>query len=221
MKTLLLLLFFGLPMSAQAADATKPHPHQGVLASYDSKPTLPKLTADDMAKLASGKAVRKQSRDSQGGRGIAIQDINAPTSVVLSKISYFKNYPSMVDEVKLCEIYENADNHIKTRFIIGALFVKVEYFIDHVFKPEEGYMTWTLDYTKDSDLDDSVGFWVVQPHPDKPQWSRLYYSVDVRLRGWVPGAIEEILVKNGLTKATSWVKRESEAATAATSAANE
>ena len=112
MKTLLLLLFFGLPMSAQAADASKPHPHQGVLASYDSKPALPKLSADDLAQLANGKAVRKQSRDGQGGRGIAVQDINAPTSVVLAKISYFKNYPSMVDEVKLCEIYQNANGRI-------------------------------------------------------------------------------------------------------------
>ena len=221
MKTFLLLLLFGLSPSALAADASQPHPHQGVLASYDSKPTLPKLTADDLVKLATGDAVRKQSRDGQGGRGIAVQDINAPPSVVLSKISYFKNYPTMVDEVKLCEIYEQENDHIKTRFIIGALFVKVEYFIDHTFKPDEGYMSWTLDYSRDSDLDDSVGFWVVQPHPDKPQWSRLFYSVDVRLRGWVPGAIEEILVRNGLTKATSWVKRESEASMAATSAANE
>ena len=38
----------------------------------------------------------------------------------------------------------------------------------------------------------------------------MYYSVEVRLRGWVPGAVENMVAKSGLTKATAWVKAESQ-----------
>lgn len=213
---LLCALFLALGLSASpafAADATKPHPHQGVVASYSGAPPIPELTEDDLEKLAEGKTVRKQQKDdSGGGRGVAVQDVHATPDVVWSRITKYDKYPEWVDGVLECEVYENTGEHIKARFKIGAMGTRVEYYIDHVYHPDEGWMTWTLDYTRESDLDDSVGFWRVVPLPDKPGWSRVYYSVEVRLKGWVPGFIETMIAKKGLTQATEWVKRESEAA---------
>jgi hypothetical protein len=196
---------------ALAADPNKPHPHQGVLPTFSTTPPVPDLTADDLAKLAQGKAVQKQVQGEAGGRGIAVQDVAAPPAVVWSRITSYPRYPEWVDGVFECEVYEIADEHIKARFLIGAMGVKVEYFIDHVYDPTNGVMTWTLDYSRESDLDDSVGFWRVLPHPEKAGWSRVVYSVNVRLKGWVPGFIESMIAKKGLTQATEWVKRESEA----------
>lgn len=205
-----------LVAGALAADANAPHPHQGVLPAYTKAPAMPELTAEELALLAAGEPVRKQVQDSSGegasGRGVAIQDIHADPATVWSRITDYAKYPSMVDNVKSCEVYEQAGDSLKVHFVIGAPLVSIEYWIDHRYHPDEGWMTWKLDYSKHSDFDDTVGFWRVEAHPDKQGWARVVYSADVKAAGWVPAPIENAFATVGLKKATAWVKRESEAA---------
>jgi ribosome-associated toxin RatA of RatAB toxin-antitoxin module len=208
------LVVAGALVLAPALALADAHPHQGVLKPYAGKPPKVKLTAGDLTALAKGEPVKKQmeSKGSKGGRGLAVQDIAAPPEVVWGRILDFERYPKMVDNVKACSVYARKGEHIKTRFVIGTFAISIEYFIDHVVNQEQGWMTWTLDYTKESELHDSVGFWFVEKHPEKAGWTRLYYSVDLAVSGWVPGFVEDMLREEGLTRATSWVKREAEAA---------
>lgn len=199
---------------AEAADPNAPHPHQGVVKAYAGKPTRPDLTEADVAALAKGEAVLKQIQGDAGGRGIAVQDIKATPAQVWSRITAYDKYPAWVENVDACKEYGRSADHILVEFQISAMFVGVTYYVRHTYKPNEGYMTWTLDYSRLSDLDDSVGFWLVEAIPDKPGYTRVFYSVDVKLSGWVPSAVESMLAKSGLTKATAWVKRESEALSA-------
>ncbi len=196
---------------ALAASEDTPHPHQGVVTPYNGAPPVLALSADDLATLATGAMIKKQIEAESGGRGIVVQDVNASPEVIWSRITRYDKYPQWVSGVLECAEYENQGERIKVRFLVGAMGTKVAYYVDHVYKPAEGWMTWTLDYTRESDLDDSVGFWRVEALPEKPGWSRVTYSVDVRLRGWVPGFIETLIAKRGLTQATEWVKREAEA----------
>lgn len=209
MRVLVLgLLAFASP--AFAADPAQPHTHQGVVAAYKGKPAKPALTAEDIAALGRGEAVLKQSQGDSGGRGIAVQDIKATPEQIWSRITAYDKYPLWVENVDKCAVYQRAGDQILVEFAISAMFVGVTYYVRHTYKPAEGYMTWTLDYSRLSDLDDSVGFWVVEPVADKPGYTRVFYSVDVKLSGWVPSGLESMLAKSGLTKATAWVKRESE-----------
>ncbi|CAN0561929.1 unnamed protein product, partial [Ectocarpus sp. 12 AP-2014] len=83
----------------------------------------------------------------------------------------------------------------------------------HTYFPSKSSLTWTLDYTKKSTLDDSVGFWHVTTHPSQDKqadWSRVYYSVQLRIPSWVPGIVIGYLNKKAIREATTWVKRESE-----------
>jgi hypothetical protein len=210
MKKLVAIALLAMASPAIAADPSQPHPHQGILAPISGPPGKPTLTEDDLAKLASGEAVLKQIREDDGGRGIAVQDVRASPEHVWSKITSYSRYPDWVDGVYECDVYETTADHIKARFLIGASLIKVEYFVDHTYKPDQGWMTWTLDYSRQSDLDDSVGYWRVEALPDKPGWTRVYYSVRVKLSGWVPGWVESMIADRGLTQATEWVKRESE-----------
>lgn len=202
---------------ALAANPDEPHPHQGVLAAYEGAPPMPELSADELAKLAAGEAVKKQVQTASGkdaaGRGVAVQDIHAEPAVVWSRIMDFDRYPTMVDNVKSTSVYERAGEHVKVAFVIGAPMVSIEYYIDHVVRQDQGWMTWRLDYARHSDFDDTVGFWRVEALADKPGWTRVVYSVDLKAGGWVPAPIENAFASAGLTKATSWVKREAEAAT--------
>jgi hypothetical protein len=88
--------------------------------------------------------------------------------------------------------------------------VGVEYFIRHDYHPDKGYLAWTLDYSRQSDLDDSVGYWRVKPLTTEPPRSRLEYSVDIRFKGWIPGFVAKMIQEKGLSDATTWVKKQSE-----------
>lgn len=212
---LALLVALGLSVGfmplAYAADANKPHPHQGLVKPFKVPPSEFQLTEQEKADLNAGKAVRKTLKGKAGGRGIAVMDVAASPDVVWSRISDYASYPKMVDNVTRADIYEKKGDHIKVHFILKGAGVSIEYFVDHTFRPKQGYMTWTLDYSRKSDLDDSVGFWRVSPHPTRPGHSRIFYSIDLRVGWWVPGFVEDMLAKDGLVKSTQWVKREAEA----------
>ncbi len=201
-----------LTAAVYTADATTPHPHQGSIKAYAGAPPVIALTADEQARLAAGGVVKRQVDYGDGGRGVAVQDIHASPELVWDRILDYPAYPRMVDNVQECEIYSRSGNEIKARFVIGALMMSIEYFIDHEVRQDEGWLTWTLDYSRESELDDSVGFWRVEPVEGRPGYTRVFYSVEVKPSGWVPGPIEDYLTDSGLTKATAWVKKESEAA---------
>ncbi len=195
-----------------AAAPTGPHDHQGVIAPYEGTPPAMELSAEQRAQLDRGKAVMVQVQDSAGGgRGMCIQDVAAPPEAVWSRITSYDQYPRWVGPVSECANYEVEGDHIKTRFVLKGLGFRIQYFIDHIYRPDQGFMTWTLDYSRKSDLDDSVGYWFVEPHPARDGWTRLYYSVDVRMKGRVPKFVQDLVTRQGLKEATGWVKRESEA----------
>ena len=68
---------------------------------------------------------------------------------------------------------------IYTRMKVGFPVLKLEFFIKHLYYPSLNSLTWTLDYTKQSDFNDSCGYWYIIPHPENPEWSRIFYSVSM------------------------------------------
>jgi hypothetical protein len=197
--------------SLQAADPASPHPHQGSIEAFTGKPDRPDLGEEKLAALARGEAILTTTEESQGWRGVAIQDIQATPDVIWNRIAAFREYPRMVDHVEQSEPYLEDGNDLRVRFVLRVIGFRYEYYIRHDFRPDQGYMTWTLDYSRQSDLDDSVGYWVVEDLPKRPGFSRLYYSIDMRTRSWMPGFLRTMIARQGLEDATGWVKKEAEA----------
>lgn len=199
-----------LTLAALAADANAPHEHQGVVPAYKGAPPPVTLAAEESAKLAAGEMVLKQSRSANGGRGVAFLDVRATPATIWSRILDFGKYPQWVDNVDACEVYKRDGKNVYARFVLDPFGMTVEYFVKHTYDPTAGWMTWTLDYARQSDLDDSVGYWRVTPISADPPRSRLEYSVDVRFKGWIPQFVQDSISKKGLTNAVSWVKERSE-----------
>jgi hypothetical protein len=208
MATLLGLLAAG---PAQAADPDSPHPHRGIVEPFVGAPPSAALSAAQLRTLAGGEAVLATVEGDQGGRAIAVQDVEASPETVWDRITAFRQYPEMVNYVAECEPYREDGSDLRVRFVLKILTFRYEYYIRHDYQPEEGYMSWTLDYTRESDLDDSVGYWAVVPHPESPDRSRVFYSIDMRTRGWMPAFLRRMIARQGLVDATGWVKREAEA----------
>ena len=117
----------------------------------------------------------------------------------------------MVSGVNHCANYAQCDDGglrtIKSAYQIQALHMKFNYFMEHTYDPAQQCLTFHLDYDRKSDLDDSVGYWYVQP--TSPDACRVYYSCECKLRGWVPGPVYDMLTKKALQQATTWVSAES------------
>lgn len=212
---LVLAIPLGVASPALAADAAKPHEHRGLLKPYPKAPPPLVLTPAEQAKLMGGAPVMRQTEGEAGGRGLAVFLVNAPADVVWKTIKDFPSYPRFIPEVKKCEVYKSEGRRIDVYFVLKSYGVGVDYFIRHDFDDAARIGTWTLDYDRQSDLDDSVGFWRVMPIEGDPARSRVEYSVDIKLKGWVPGFVRGILVDNGVKQATTWVKVQSEKRVAA------
>jgi ribosome-associated toxin RatA of RatAB toxin-antitoxin module len=195
---------------ARAADAGKPHEHQGLLKPFPRPPRPLALSAADQAMLSSGKPVMRLTEADAGGRGLAIFQVNAPADVVWATIRDFSSYPRFIPEVKKCDIYKKNGGNVDVDFVIKSYGVSLQYFIHHDIDVAGRWMTWTLDYGRASDLADSVGFWRVSPVEGAPDRALVEYSIDIAISGWVPGFVRSLLVDNGLKQATSWVKVQSE-----------
>ena len=205
----ILITLWMLIFPAMAANPNNAHPHKGVATKF-TNPQKADLSTTEQATLSGGKAVLKQVKEGNGGRGVAIFDVSATQTQVWSVITSFENYSSYIDELAKCEQYSKNGNDIFVDFVISSWGFDVQYYIKHDYNPSKGYMTWTLDYSRESDLDDSTGYWLVYPSPLDPSKTRVEYSVDLRIKGWVPGFIQTMLAETGVENATKWVKKESE-----------
>ena len=71
---------------ANAYDPNKVHPTPQILDPIASKPDALVLSAAEESQLQSGKPLLRQQKGSRGGRGVAVQYINAPASKVWDTI---------------------------------------------------------------------------------------------------------------------------------------
>jgi len=210
-------------VAVEASNFSKPHAHTGKVEPFT--PGDPKIKLDGKATsiLRAGKPYQTQVQTGDSGRGLVIQDVDAPTHVVWDRILDFDNYGSMVPKCFESKNYKIIDHkptkannflekEIFTRMKVGFPMLKLEYFVRHfVYIQHHKALTWTLDYSKESDFDDSCGYWYIAPHPDNPEEkTRLYYSVGVSMFDWVPKFVVDFMSSKALTDATAWVKKFSE-----------
>lgn len=197
-----------------------PHHHRGVLSSYEAGAfdTLA-LDGKDEKVLEAGKPIMKMIEDEGeeiGATSICVQDVAAPKEAVWKQILDLDAYKGKVPKVSECKNYVAKLNEDGTSTMKTKMSVKVipgygyTSFYDHTYHPAQDSMTWRLDYDKTSDFDDVSGHWHLEPHPSKPDCTRVFYACDVKLKGAVPGPVVNFISKNALKAATGWVKKESE-----------
>ena len=209
MKLLFLIIISILLETPVASDSNAHHQHQGIISKFiDPDPAL--LSSDEQTVLLSGQPVFQQTRLNNIARGTAIFDVAADRKTVWQVINSFQNYPEWIEEMSETKIYMSEGRNIYVDFIISVYMVDIQYFIKFDYQPEKGFMTWTLDYNRKSDLDDTAGYWVVYPSSADTRKTRVEYSVDLRIGPGIPDFIETILADKGIQNASQWVKKVAE-----------
>jgi hypothetical protein len=195
-----------------------PHPHRGKLRPFALRE--PGVILNESV-LKQGLPHFTTTSLEEGGRPMLVQDIHAPVDVVWDCILDFNSYAAMVPNTVESTIYkrENMSHHdssaakerilVRLKMGVPMLNKKLDFHVDHVHDAPRKIVTWTLDYDQMSDIDDSVGIWHAIPHPDRPQdWSRVYYSVEMRMFPWVPKFVLTKFIKQEkvLLDAMTWVE---------------
>jgi len=206
--------------TADGSSFTEPHAHQGVVTPFQPGDPKVKLDGKAIGILKQGKPYQTQVQSGGSGRGLVVQDIDAPPSIVWGRILDYDNYSNMVPKTVESKNYNIEDMKptkkdplskiIYTRMKVGFPVLKLEFFIKHLYYPSLNSLTWTLDYSKSSDFNDSCGYWYVIEHPESEDRTRVYYSVEVSLFDWVPKFVVDFMSTKALTDATAWVKKYSE-----------
>lgn len=205
-----------LSWSALAADPNKRHPHHGMIKPYIGAPPLVDLTPKEQQQVDEGKPVYKQVEFDGGGRAVAVFLVDAKPKAIWGVISNFEKYPEWIPSLAKTKIYKKDGDNIGVEFTISAFFQNFTYYVSHNYPMEKsGWGTWKLDYSKQSDFDDLVGFWRVESAKSNPEKSVVYYSVELKIKSWIPSAIKNLVVDKGLKEATHWVKVQSESASLA------
>lgn len=188
--------------------ASESHPHTGKVKPFKSGDPGVKINSKASAVLQQGKPYQTQIKDGsgKGGRGLVVQDVDAPTDVVWDRILDFDKYDKMVPKTYESQTYKSLSKgkmkEIWVRMKVGFPVYKITFYVHHWYEPSKNSMTWTLDYSKKSEIDDSCGYWYVVPHPDDPKHrTRVYYSVEVAMFPWVPKMLTDFMSKQALTDA--------------------
>lgn len=207
-----LFAFFSTRFSI-AFDPDLPHGHNGKLRPMTDVPALVSLSKEQKSQLEEGVPVFMRVRkEGSGGVGVAVQYIQASSGVVWDTILNYSRYPQWVDNVTSCTIYRKNGKNWYTALISEVMFVEFGVYTHNRVRKEEGYMFWTLDYSRRSDADDLLGYWRVEQIQSVPPITRVDHSTELLLTG-IPEFIVEYLSEDALINGTKWVKRESEKAT--------
>ena len=199
-------------MGGSALAEDEKHPFGPLLPPISSKPKPTALTPDEEARLKDGKSVLRQVETADGGYGVAIQDIDASVNTVWDTILSYDRYPDWVDNVASCTVYKSPKTDILyVDMEISVMFVSSHLYTINTVKRSEGYMTWILDRDRKSSVKDTVGYWMVSPHPQDPKRSRVEYSSQMIVSG-IPEFIAKFLTRDSLKGGTVWVKKRAEEA---------
>lgn len=206
--TVIASVLFGT-QGAVAADSDQPQGHRGLLTPITSSPTPVALTANEKASLAAGKHIERHTKGSDGGSGIAVQYIKASPAVIWQTILSYHRYKDWVANVVHCSVYKREGSEIYIDMQTSIFGFKSTVFTKNTVRKDQGYMAWTLDYDRKSDVDDLVGYWRVDPVPELPGVTRLEHSNSIKIKG-VPGFLVNYMTRDALSEGTAWVKREAE-----------
>ena len=210
---ILLLAALAAPMVFATQQTVPSHGHQGIIPAYTGAPPSIRLSTGDQATLGRGESVRRVQERDGNVHALAVFTVNAPAECVWSLLLDFPAYARGLRDMSESALYrkDGRDFYVRFRYrhwLLGSY----TYYVRHTYPGSaKGWGTWTLDYEHRSDLDDSVGFWRVEPVVGDGQSSRVFYSATVRYRGWAPAWLRRVFVEGALAETAAWVGKSAEA----------
>lgn len=194
---------------ALAGDPDTPHP-QKLLPPITRKPAALALTPAEQAAVEKDEPIVRSQKHDGGGSGQAVQYVNAPANVVWDVILDYPKYPARVKNVVSATVYERAGTTVYVDMQSSVMGFKTAIYSKNAVHRDAGWMAWSLDYRRTSDVKDLTGYWRVEQLRDDPPLTRVDHATNLAITG-VPGFVVSYLTKQSLVDGTAWVKANAEA----------
>ena len=212
----LLLFFLAWLANGAAEDASRPHVHTGKFRKYS--PGSPQSAGLRLTKAARSKLLQSTkpkssvtalpvSPTSPKGtmRCTSIQIVRASQKAIWDTLLDYPRTPEFVGGLSKVEPYRRrptvtGGNVVSARYTLSIGFYTVKYFIEHKYEPLQKSMVWSLDYSRLSDIFDSVGYWYVEP--DGADRSIVYYTQCTLLPAWIPLPLKKTFTTVAMNSAT-------------------
>jgi len=174
-------------------------------------PILPRLAPDEVRKLEEGKVLVKKEvvrerEEEATAEVMAMVVIPRPPEKVYRALFTFSRWPHFLPNLKAVKVIKTEGEALWLWHEVKVLFVSVEYTTIYHFDPERGVARWTLDRTLPHDIEDTEGFWRLEPL----QGGRtlLIYNARVRVGRFVPPFVEDLLTRESLPRVVTGVREE-------------
>jgi len=195
--------------------------------------TLPRLSDEQLALLASGERIQEQSKMGREGSGFVVLDVDAPPYVVWECLLDFERYPDYISTVRSMRMFTNnaltssylaekpvlpgagrSTRHYGNASISRASFVLSKFQLNiaavHKYQPHPAghYMIFTLDKAcKNMVLKDAKGIWYTETDPDGKQGTtRIWLLCEVKVSSVLPSMIVDYVAKRAMPRATNWLR---------------
>jgi len=171
-------------------------------------PAARDLTAAELAQVEAGEIILeshkfKNEAGETRGRGLAIGYIKASKDKIMDTLLDYPSYPQFMPRVKKTNVYLNTPTQVNVQFELKVM-ITIVYHIKHTVNRAAGTITWVLDKSKQNDIKDTTGSWVIKPYKDG---CLVYYSVSLDTGRSVPGWLEDYLTKKDLPNVVNAVKK--------------
>ena len=200
----------GAPSNSLAGEGG-PHPFAPELRPIAGTPEEVPLSEEEQQRLSSGEIVIKRFETPRAGSGIVFREVNAPPEAVWRIILSFEMYPKWSDNISQCDVVRRQGRIWYVEMMTRFLWVTSKLNFIHRIQRPMGYVTWTLDRSKKSDIRDLVGYWRVSESSKGPNFTRLEYGSQVITHN-VPDFVVDFLARDSLIDGTEWVKEQAELA---------
>jgi ribosome-associated toxin RatA of RatAB toxin-antitoxin module len=194
--------------AALAGDPATPHPEQ-LLPAITSKPAALALTATERKTVESDEPIVRSQKHDGGGSGQAVQYVNASADAVWDVILDYPKYPARVKNVNSAVVYERAGSTVYVDMQSSVMGFKTAIYSHNAVHRDQGWMAWSLDYRRTSDVKDLTGYWRVEQLRADPPLTRVDHATNLAITG-VPGFVVSYLTKQSLVDGTAWVKQAAE-----------
>jgi Polyketide cyclase / dehydrase and lipid transport len=182
------------------------------LMPYRGEPPRIALTDAERVRLEKFEPVYPSiTDDGNAGGGQAMFRVKADPETIWGVIADFPNYPTFNKDLQKADYYKpRQGNFFYVRFAATKFFYTVNWHVKHNYPMmKKGWGTWELDKKQANDLSECIGFWRVDQVPGT-NYTDVSYSVNLASDGVILNLFKGMLIKEGVQKATQWVKNEAE-----------
>lgn len=190
-----------LAFLSHATTAEEAPPPTTTAIAFQRPDTAALLTPENIAKLEAGETLSlKVGMDQKGGTskggGSVMVLVDRPVETLWAHLLNYAAYPEFLPRVKKVECYLNEPDKlglkISARIVIRGL---VQHVINTLDK-EHLAITWVLDKTKENDIRDTAGAWMLVPHGEGK--TILVYAIQIDM-GWaLPNWLENFMIRRDL-----------------------